>query len=135
MWIRAGASGIALLALGIPLSACGGSQDAAVSDAAERFYGAVADGDGEGACALLAPGTRSQLEQSSGKGCAAAILEQGVDAGSRDHGAVEVFSTMAQVRFPGDTAFLARVADGWRVLAVACTPRAVGPYDCKVKDG
>jgi hypothetical protein len=132
--IRAGASGIVLLAVGLSLSACGGSQDAAVSEVVERFYSAVEDGDGEAACALLVPATRRELEQSSGTACAAAILAEDGDLGSGDGGVVEVYDTMAQVRFEGDTAaFLARLPDGWRVLAAACTPRAVGPYDCTVK--
>jgi hypothetical protein len=130
--IRAGASAIAVLALGVSLSACGGSQDAAVSEVAEGFYAAVEDGDGAAACALLVPATRDELEQSSGQECAAAILEE-VPLAHGDGGIVEVYDTMAQVRWDGDTAFLARLPDGWRVLAVACTPRDVGPYDCRVK--
>jgi hypothetical protein len=136
VWSRAGSSGIALLALGIPLSACGGSQDAAVSDVVDEFYASVEDGDGEDACALLVPATRSELEQSSGEECAAAITAEDLDLGSGDGGDVEVYDTMAQARFKGTTAaFLARLPDGWRVLAAGCTPRSVGPYDCKVKGG
>lgn len=130
--IRAGASGIALLALGLSLSGCGGSQDAAVADLAERFRGAVADGDGAAACALLAPATRGELEQSTGKECAAAILEEA--PGARGEGGdVQVFGTMAQVRGDGDTVFLTRMPDGWRVLAAGCAPRAKAPYECAVK--
>ena len=123
-----------LLVLGAALAACGGSEDAAVTNVAEEFYSAVAEGDGAAACALLTPGTRSELEQSSGKECPAAILEEAPSTPG-DGGVAEVFNTMAQVRWDGDTAFLARMPDGWRVLAVACEPRAVGPYDCKVKGG
>ena len=126
------ASGIALLALGALLSACGGSQDAAVADLADEFYGAVGDGDGAAACALLAPATRSELEQSSGKKCAAAILEELSDA-RRDEDEVEVFGSMAEVRWRGVTVFLTRMPDGWRVLAAGCVPRRVGPHDCAVK--
>ena len=127
--IRAGASGIALLALGLALSGCGGSQDAAVRDLAEEFYGAVADGDGAAACALLAPTTRSELEQSTGKECAVAILEEPPMLGG-DGGDVQVFGVMAQVRRDGDTVFLTRMPDGWRVLAAGCAPRPTAPYDC-----
>jgi hypothetical protein len=130
--IRAGASGIALLALGGLLSACGGSQDVAVSNVAEEFYGSVHRGDGAAACALLAPTTRSELEQSSGDQCAAAILEELTDARSDDD-IVEVFGTMAQVRWRGGAVFLTRMSDGWRVLAAGCAPHADAPYDCLVK--
>ena len=130
--IRVGASGIALLALGLSLSGCGGSQDTAVADQAERFHRAVADGDGSAACALLAPVTRSELEQSTGKECAVAILEEAPAARS-EGGDVQVFGTMAQVRGDGDTVFLTRMPDGWRVLAAGCAPRAKAPYECAVK--
>lgn len=130
--IRAGASAIAVLALGVSLSACGGSQDGAVREVAEKFYAAVTDGDGEGACELLVPATRSELEQSSGKECAMAILDDAPQAHG-DSGVVEVYATMAQVRWDGDTAFLARMPGGWRVLAAGCRPRADDPYDCAVK--
>jgi hypothetical protein len=132
--IRAGASGIALLALGIPLSACGAPQDVAVSNVVEDFYRAVAKKDGATACALLVPATRDELEQSSGKKCAVALLEEASDIRG-DHGDIQVFDTMAQVQWADRTTFLARMPDGWRVLALACTPRPVGPYDCKVKGG
>jgi len=130
--IRAGASGIALLALGLSLSACGGSQDVAVSNVADDFYESVDKGDGAAACELLAPVTRSELEQSSGKECAAAIVEEAPDI-REDGGVVEVFGTMAQVRWGSDTVFLARMPNGWRVFAAGCEARADAPYDCVVK--
>lgn len=135
--IRAGASGITLVALGLSLSACGGSQDAAASDVAARFFEAVAQDDGAAACAQLTPATRSELEQSSGEDCATAILEElsdvrgnGEDGG--DGGDVEVYGTMAQVRWGHDAVFLTRMPDGWRILATGCAPRADAPYDCAV---
>ena len=85
----------------------------------------MADGDGAAACALLAPTTRSELEQSTGKECAVAILEEAPDAGG-DGGDVQVFGVMAQVRWDGDTVFLTRMPDGWRVLAAGCVPRCEG---------
>jgi hypothetical protein len=125
--IRVGASGIALLALACSVSACGGSQDGAVTEVA----GSVHRGDGAAACATLAPTTRSELEQSSGKPCAAAILEE-VSDDRGDGGDVQVFGSMAQVRWRDRAVFLTRMPDGWRVLAAGCVPRAVGPDDCAV---
>ncbi len=133
--IRAGASGIPLLALGLALSACGGSQDVAAADTAEAFYGALGQGDGAAACALLTPATRSELEQSSGKACDQAILEELSTTRGDDHEVVEVFETMAQVRWRDETVFLTRMPEGWRVLAAGCTPRAGDPYNCVVKGG
>lgn len=130
--IRAGASGIALLALCGTLSACGGSQDVAVSNAADDFYESVSQDDGAAACELLVPATRSELEQSSGKACEVAILEEASDVRG-DDGDVEVFGTMAQIRWGSDTVFLTRMPGGWRVLAAGCAPRADAAYDCVVK--
>jgi hypothetical protein len=130
--IRAGVSGITLVALGLSLSACGGSQDAAASDVAARFFEAVAQDDGTAACAQLTPATRGELEQSSGKDCATAILEEVSDVRG-DGGDVEVYGTMAQVRWGDGAVFLTRMPDGWRILATGCAPRADAPYDCAVK--
>lgn len=46
---------------------------------------------------------------------------------------MSVFGTMAQVRYPEDTVFLARFRSGWRVMAAACSPQAHDPYDCRIK--
>jgi hypothetical protein len=122
-----------LMALGlVGLVGCGGSQDVAVANAAEEFFFSVNRGEGSAACALLAPTTRSELEQSTGKECATAILEEVSDVRG-DHGDVEVFGTMAQVRWHRDAVFLTRTPDGWRVLAAGCVSRGDGPLDCVVK--
>ena len=131
-WFRAGASGIALAALGISLTGCGGSQDNAAAETAEQFFHAVAHHEGAVACDLLTPATRSELEQSSGTSCAQAIVEE-LEGPRRDGGEVQVYGVMAQVRWPDGAVFLARMPDGWRVLAAGCTPHADDPYDCVVK--
>lgn len=103
-----------------------------MQDVARHFYAAVADHDGKAACELLAPGTRSELEQSSGSPCDKAVVEEKIpDAG--EVRSVDVFETMAQIHYSTDTVFLARFQSGWRVLAVACTPQAHDRYDCTVK--
>lgn len=124
---------VVLLALG--LSACGGERDQAVEDVATSFYAALARDDGDAACRLLAPATRDELEQSAGKACAAAILDEEVPEVT-DPLDVQVYGIAGEVRFGTDTAFLAKFRGGWRVSAVACTPSASDqPYDCKVAGG
>ncbi len=129
---RAGASGIALAALGLSLTGCGGSQDDAAVETAERFFSAVADQDGTDACDLLTPATRDELEQSSGKPCDKAIVEE-LKGAPEDTGEVRVYGVMAQVQWADSAVFLTRMPDGWRVLAAGCTPREDDPYDCVVK--
>ena len=118
------------------VAGCGSASDPQVQDVARDFYGAVDARDGGAACALLAPRTRDELEQSSGRPCPEAILEEDLPApGGTDQ--VSRFGTAAQVRHANDTTFLSRFESGWLVVAVGCS-RAVGPgqrYDCRVKGG
>jgi hypothetical protein len=133
MFPRAARCGVALtgLLLGLVLTGCGDSEGSAVEAVAAALLEATSSGDGPGACALLSPHTRDELEQASGKSCERAILEKSIGRGGTVRDA-QVFDTMAQVRFDGETVFLSRFDSGWLVVATACTPRPQGPYDCSV---
>jgi hypothetical protein len=116
----------------LSLTGCGGSKQAPVDDVARAFYAAVEERDGSGACGLLAPETRSELERSEGMACSAAVLEQQVpEAGEIQ--TTSVYGTMAQVRYDQDTVFLARFPSGWKVMAVACSETPSSRYECEVK--
>jgi hypothetical protein len=121
----------AALVLLLAVAGCGQPHQAEVLTAAEQFYSAQHAGDGAKACDRLAPKTKSDLEKSAGKPCARAVLEEDVPA-IRDPRRVEVFGTMAQVRYGADTAFLARFQGGWKVMAVGCRPQHDKPYDCLI---
>jgi hypothetical protein len=116
-------------------SSCGDGQDGAVTRTADSYAEALAGQDGAGACAVLAPPTRSELEESSGKSCDKAVLDEAVtDLGSLED--VRAYGTMAEARFDRDTVFLTRYQSGWRVLAAACKPpKGAGAYDCQVQGG
>jgi hypothetical protein len=129
----AGALTVAVLGV----TGCGGVDQRPATDTAQRFYAAVQHRDGKAACALLVGSTRSELEQSAGKPCPEAVLEEDIPT-PRGPVEADVFGTMAQVRYAGETAFLARSDTGWRVMAVACGDRPArpeSPYDCQVKGG
>ena len=118
------------------LAGCGSGAASAVEQTAGNFAAAVAQEDGLAACRLLAPSTRSELQQSSPKPCAAALLAElntplGRNLTSR------VYGDESLVEFEHDTAFLAVFDDGWRVVAVGCTPPPSDDrtYDCRVKAG
>ena len=113
------------------LAACGGTQDDAATTAARRLLDAAAASDGAGACAALAPPTRDELEQSSGKPCEEAVLEEELGGGDGP-ASVEVFDTMAQVVVGAETVFLSRYDGRWRVVAAACTAVPDRPYDCSI---
>ena len=120
-----------LLALAGCLAGCGsagGRADAATA-VATRLLTATAGRDGESACAVLAPETVAELEQSADKPCPQAILDEDLPEPGPVTGA-SVYGQWAQVRLTGDTVFLAVFADGWRVVAAGCSPRDDRPYDC-----
>ena len=101
---------------------------------ASRFDAAVGRSDWSTACAMLAPVTRDDLEQSAGTPCADALAQEGLEpAGPVVR--VEVFGTMAQARMGQDTVFLARFPGGWKVLAAGCSPQVDRRYDCRLQGG
>ena len=118
----------------VAVGGCSSSSAADVNAASDRFLQAVANGDGARACQLLAPRTRSEVEQSAGKPCPQAILEEEISApGAMSR--VSVFGPDAQVRYQRGATFLSRFSGGWRVVAAGCTPAAGDRYDCSVEAG
>lgn len=120
-----------VVAVAALVTACGGAQDADVARAASGLVEAVDRRDGAGACALLAPPVRTELEDTSGSPCAEAVLEEDVGAPS-DTTEVEVFDTMARAVVGSESLFLSRFDGRWLVVAAACDPVAGKPYDCAV---
>lgn len=108
-------------------------RESAASRAVQRFEAALHAGQAERACAVLAPGTVAELEDSAKTACPAALSDAGVPAG----GAVErvdVYGRQALVVLRHDTLFLSVFPDGWRITAAGCEPRTGGlPYSCEVK--
>jgi hypothetical protein len=121
--------GCAVLAVG----GCAATPGPAGSTAS-RFDAAVGRSAWSTACAMLAPVTRDDLEQSAGTPCADALAQVSLEpAGPVVR--VEVFGTMAQARMGQDTVFLARFPGGWKVLAAGCSPQVGRPYDCRLQGG
>lgn len=83
------------------------------------------------ACALLAPGTRSELQQTFGR-CDRALPDQHLPVATEVLD-VDVYGKDAIVRLDKDVVFLARFDDGWRVTAAGCTPRQGRPFNCTIK--
>ena len=118
-------------ACALVLAGCAGAQDAPAASAAERLLTAAGQDDGRAACDVLAPATRSELEQTAGKPCAEAILEEDLTSPGTS-ARVTVFDDMAQVVVGPETVFLSRFDGSWLVVAAACTPVEAGPYDCSI---
>lgn len=122
------------LLLPVLLTGCGSGQDEAVRGRAAAFEDAVAGEDWAGACALLAPETRTELEAAAKLPCAEALAEESLPPpGTLER--VEVFGTMAEVRYQGETLFLTKFADEWLLHAAGCTPQHPKPYDCALHGG
>ncbi|MEU5860406.1 hypothetical protein ABZ815_04500 [Nonomuraea sp. NPDC047529] len=99
--------------------------------AAERFHAAVAAHQEDAACGLLARTTADKLPD-PGQTCAQALGDVKLGPGGRVT-EVNVWGNEAQVRLAGDTVFLHRFADGWRVKAAGCRPVRDLPYECEVE--
>jgi hypothetical protein len=107
----------AVLAAGL-LAGCGsvGHREQAASTVALRLLSAVDAKDGTAACGVLAPNTIAELEQSAGKSCSQAILDEDLpQAGTVTRS--RVYGQWAQVHLSDDTVFLAVFPAGWRVVA------------------
>ena len=132
-WVCALAAGGVAAGL---FTSCGATSGPAPRATADQFTRAVADKDGAAACALLAPATRAELEQSAGSACVSAIVEENLpEAGAL--GTSKTFGTMAQVSIGSDVVFLAEFPRGWRVMAAGCAPGATSdkPYECQLSGG
>lgn len=127
-WPFAVVVGVMLTATG-----CGTGTGTAPESAARRFESALAVLDGRAACALLAPETVVKLEESAGKPCADAILEQDLPAEADTVRDVEQYGTAAVAHVGGETLFLGRFDGGWRVTAAGCTAVLDAPYSCTVE--
>jgi hypothetical protein len=109
-----------------------GDRADAAAAVAVRLLQAVDAHDGAAACAVLAPGTADEVQQSASKPCDQAILDDDLPKpGTVVDSAV--FGQRAQVRLADDTVFLAMFPGGWRVVAAGCTARGDRPYDCLVQ--
>ena len=109
----------------------GNAENGNVTVVAMRFAVAASSTDVTAACGLLAPHTLEALEETSGDCPSALAADAPTEPGSLR--SVAVYGKDAIVHLSGDTLFLARFTDGWRVTAAACTARQDRPYDCKVE--
>ena len=124
---------VVTLAAALVLTGCGpDDREKAAASTAERFADAAQGDDAAAACAMLAPQTRRELEESSDAACVTALAEAELPDLGRA-GEVQVYGHQAEVRGDGDTIFLADHDGRWQVIAAGCEPRTDRPYDCAVK--
>jgi hypothetical protein len=127
----------AIFVLGVVLvssTGCARQAEPAARNAAVDFANAVANHNGSGACALLAPATKSSFEQSEDKKCAIAILQANLPPAG-GFKSFASYGTMAQAKFAGDVEFVAEFKGGWRIMAAGCSAVPGHPYDCQLEGG
>jgi hypothetical protein len=120
--------------LGAAAGGCGRDGDERdARRAAETLYAAVAEKQGQTACATLTPAAAHALEQEESEPCARAVTSVRL-SGSRAS-RVRVYESSAAVSFEGgDIAFLDHTDEGWRVSAAGCKPMGQEPADCELED-
>ena len=125
-----------LLAVVATMTAAGCTGQGASADNADvreqtlAFFAATAAHDGDRACDALAPQAADSLE-SGGSDCGDEIDKLHLSGGTVQD--VQVWGDHAQVKLTGNTVFLTRFPEGWRVTAAGCQPDPPGPYDCEVE--
>lgn len=128
---------MAALLLALAMTGCGVSGDEAeVRRVAERFDEAVRKGDGLVACEQLSTETVQALEGQLTQVCEDLVLGLEYEGGRIE--AAVVYVTNAKVDLSsGESAFLAKEPEGWRLVGVACRresgdPRE-HPLECEVE--
>ncbi|MBB2741476.1 UNVERIFIED_ORG: putative small secreted protein [Microbispora rosea subsp. rosea] len=121
---------LALVATALITTGCASAEGTSVTSTAERFLSAAGEGRGGQACLLLAPEAARSLDD-----CEKQIVSVGLRSGAVR--GVDVWGDEARVQVDGDTLFLHRFPDGWRVRAAGCEPRpdqsyTGQPYECEV---
>ena len=128
---------LALVAAVVLAAGCGTSEDRDPARAVvERFYDAVRDGDAEAACAELGESLLEQVESQTQQSCPAAITEFAYEPGEVEGVQVYITNAKADLR-GGESAFLTREDDGWKLSAIACGPEkgkpADRPFECEAE--
>lgn len=124
-------AGVTLAMTGVLLGSCADGERVAVEQAASEFTEALAAGEIQHACEMLAPSTRSRLESQEDQACAEAMQQIPLPGGPIEQ--ADVWGGEAQVRTNGDTLFLTRTSQGWRIAAAGCRARGEAPYDCQLE--
>lgn len=123
---------VALALVGLTLlAACGNAVNRdQVRSVVEDFYAAVRNDQGAAACNLLSEAAAKQLESQTGQSCRGVITRLDYAGGRTEVADVQIAATQAKVLLAnGETMFLNRRSDGWRLTGVACKPEEGKPRD------
>jgi hypothetical protein len=122
--------GLVLLVVVGLLGGCGVSDDRdQVRSVTDRFLAALVVEDGAAACSFMTDELLAAVER---QGPCPAVIHRGQRLTGTRATTAKVYVLSGQVRTNGgQTAFLEKARDGWRLSAVGCRPVAPDePYDC-----
>lgn len=132
-WPRTGAVVICTLAAALTASGCGTADERdEVRAVVAAFYDAIRSDDGGAACSQLSGSLFEQVESQTQQSCPDAITRFEYEGGAVV--AAEVYITNAKVDLrSGESAFLGRESDGWKLSAIACKAEKGKPADRPLK--
>ena len=125
-----------LVLAALAAAGCGTSDDRDQAQASvERFYEAVRGDEGEAACEELGESLLEQVESQTRQSCRGVITRFEYE-GDEIAGA-EVYIKSAKVDLSsGESAFVSRERDGWKLSAIGCKAEkgkpADRPFECEV---
>ena len=128
---------VGLVCAGVAGAGCGQEDNReAVRAVTDRFHAALKAGDGAGACEQLGEDTRAELESQEQRPCPDAVTDLELQGGRIAR--IQVFVTNAKADLSsGESAFLDRGAEGWRLSAIGCRPElgkpSDHPFDCELE--
>ena len=127
---RAGGVAVAVLVVAGGVGGCGTVAERRddVRDTTAVFEQALVEGAYDRVCAVLAPATVEELEQSAGSPCAKAVSEESLTPGGAPR-RTDVYGNQARAVLSSDTLFLSRFTSGWKVVAAGCEPRPGEPWE------
>jgi hypothetical protein len=109
------------------LCGCAGLEQPQVEQVASAFAAA----EPSARCQMLAPATVATVEAQSGRPCVEAMAQLELPEGAVQSSTV--WADQAQVHLVGDTVFLTKTGDGWKVTAAGCSSRGDAPYACRME--
>jgi hypothetical protein len=115
------------VAAALLLCGCAGLEQPQVEQVASAFAAA----DPSARCQMLAPATVATVEAQSGRPCVEAMAQLELPEGAVQSSTV--WADQAQVHLVGDTVFLTKTGDGWKVTAAGCSSRGDAPYACRME--
>jgi hypothetical protein len=116
-----------VVAAALVLCGCADLEQQQVEQVASAFVSA----DPSARCQMLAPATVASVEAQSGRPCAQATAQLELPQGAVQSSTV--WGDQAQVHLVGDTVFLTKTGNGWKVTAAGCRPRGDAPYACRME--